>query len=141
MSTPAGWYPDPHDASQQRYWNGASWTAHQTPRPPGPVAAVPTSGRATTALVLGLMSLISFGFVLGIPAMVIGRRAQRDIRESQGRLGGEGLATAGFWTGLVGTIWSLLAFVIVVAIFIFGVALFSQVDTSCSQGGVPSQCP
>jgi hypothetical protein len=31
MSTPAGWYPDPDDASQMRYWDGASWTADFSP--------------------------------------------------------------------------------------------------------------
>ncbi|HVV77509.1 MAG TPA: DUF2510 domain-containing protein [Mycobacteriales bacterium] len=25
---PAGWYPDPQDATQQRYWDGAAWTGH-----------------------------------------------------------------------------------------------------------------
>lgn len=25
MSTPAGWYPDPYDSSQQRWWNGMAW--------------------------------------------------------------------------------------------------------------------
>ena len=25
---PAGWYPDPNEASQQRYWDGAKWTEH-----------------------------------------------------------------------------------------------------------------
>jgi hypothetical protein len=25
---PAGWYPDPQDAQQQRYWDGATWTGH-----------------------------------------------------------------------------------------------------------------
>ena len=24
----AGWYPDPNDASQQRYWDGNAWTEH-----------------------------------------------------------------------------------------------------------------
>ena len=28
MSTPAAWYPDPSDASQQRYWDGTQWTQH-----------------------------------------------------------------------------------------------------------------
>jgi len=31
MSTPAGWYPDPADASQHRYWDGTQWT-EQTQR-------------------------------------------------------------------------------------------------------------
>jgi hypothetical protein len=81
------------------------------------VAAPPTSSRATTSLILGLMSLIAFGFLLGVPAMVIGHGARREIQNSQGRLGGEGLAAAGFWTGLVGTVWSLLAFGVAVAVF------------------------
>jgi len=24
--TPAGWYPDPQDATQFRYWDGAAWS-------------------------------------------------------------------------------------------------------------------
>ena len=28
MTTPADWYPDPHDAGQLRYWDGVNWTEH-----------------------------------------------------------------------------------------------------------------
>ena len=76
-----------------------------------PPAAPPTSGKATTSLIIGIVSLVACGLFLGIPAMIVGRQAKREIRESQGRLGGEGLATAGFVTGLIGTIWSVLAIV------------------------------
>ena len=49
---PAGWYPDPQDAQQQRWWDGATWSAHTAPAaatmaapteaaPPG--AAIPYS--------------------------------------------------------------------------------------------------
>ena len=31
-TTPAGWYPDPDDSSQQRYWNGSQWTDSRAPR-------------------------------------------------------------------------------------------------------------
>ncbi len=27
--TPAGWYPDPHQAGSQRYWDGSAWTEHR----------------------------------------------------------------------------------------------------------------
>lgn len=27
----AGWYPDPEDATQQRYWDGQQWTEHRAP--------------------------------------------------------------------------------------------------------------
>ncbi|WP_051217800.1 DUF4190 domain-containing protein [Nocardioides insulae] len=68
-----------------------------------------TSGVAITALVLGLVSIVvGCGLFLGIPAMIVGRRATRQIDESQGRLTGRGLAQAGFWTGLAGTVlWGL----------------------------------
>jgi hypothetical protein len=32
--TPAGWYVDPQDAAQFRYWDGAAWTEHRSPRGP-----------------------------------------------------------------------------------------------------------
>ena len=28
VTTAAGWYPDPNDASAQRYWDGSAWTEH-----------------------------------------------------------------------------------------------------------------
>ncbi|MXG90083.1 DUF2510 domain-containing protein [Nocardioides flavescens] len=31
--TPAGWYADPQDATQLRWWDGAAWTEHCSPRP------------------------------------------------------------------------------------------------------------
>lgn len=32
MSFPAGWYDDPQDPSQQRYWDGSAWTDNRRPR-------------------------------------------------------------------------------------------------------------
>ncbi|MEU0006871.1 phospholipid scramblase-related protein [Streptomyces sp. NPDC006314] len=35
-NTPAGWYPDPHGASQTlRYWDGTQWTEHTNPAQQG----------------------------------------------------------------------------------------------------------
>jgi uncharacterized RDD family membrane protein YckC len=42
VSFPAGWYDDPRDQSQQRFWDGAAWTEHRRPRPgPPPYQAQP----------------------------------------------------------------------------------------------------
>jgi Protein of unknown function (DUF2510) len=32
--TPAGWFVDPQDVTQFRYWDGAQWTEHRSPRGP-----------------------------------------------------------------------------------------------------------
>ncbi len=32
VSYPAGWYDDPEDQSQQRYWDGSAWTSERRPR-------------------------------------------------------------------------------------------------------------
>lgn len=29
-NTPAGWYPDPEDATRSRWWNGAEWSEHRS---------------------------------------------------------------------------------------------------------------
>ena len=34
---PAGWYPDPHQPAQLRYWDGTAWTDHRASRRPAPV--------------------------------------------------------------------------------------------------------
>ena len=100
---------------------------------PPPVA--PTSGKATTSLILGIISIVACGLLLGIPAMIIGRQAKREIRESGGRLGGEGLATAGFITGLIGTIWSVIALILVVILVIFGATLVKECHTVTDSHG------
>lgn len=34
MSIPApNWYPDPYDATAERWWDGQTWTHHMRPRP------------------------------------------------------------------------------------------------------------
>ena len=47
-STPAGWYPDPNDATRGRYWNGYAWTdLYHTPGQPFPAGAVPKAPPGT----------------------------------------------------------------------------------------------
>jgi hypothetical protein len=96
------------------------------------VTPPPNHPRAVPSLVLGILSLVLCGLFTGIPAMVMGRRAIREIRASGGTLGGEGMAEGGFWTGLVGTAWAAVAASIVFLVFVFGGALNAAFDTTCS---------
>ncbi|HVT65939.1 MAG TPA: DUF2510 domain-containing protein [Mycobacteriales bacterium] len=45
---PAGWYPDPQDATQQRYWDGSAWTGHTAAAGAAAVGA-PTGDPAAAA--------------------------------------------------------------------------------------------
>jgi hypothetical protein len=51
QATPAGWYPDPHQPGQVRYWDGASWTGHT--HTSGPVAFPTASVPATVPFGIG----------------------------------------------------------------------------------------
>jgi hypothetical protein len=100
---------------------------------PGYPPPAPTHSKATVSLVLGILSLVMCGLFTGIPAMITGRQAKREIAESQGRLGGEGLASAGFITGLIGTILSALTVVAVIGLIALGVALEDDYDNTCNE--------
>lgn len=72
-----------------------------------------SEGKAVASLVLGLSSIACLGFVTGLPAIVLGAMARRDIDRAQGALGGSGLAAGGIVTGLFGTGVGLVALLFV----------------------------
>lgn len=139
--TPAGWFPDPQAPGQLRYWDGTGWTAHVQPGAP---AALPTAEGAVTSLVLGIVSIVLCGFLTGIPAMVMGRRAIKAIDASNGTYGGRGLAQAGFWTGLVGTVYTALIALLVIGVFAVGGTVSDSFGETCStvvtEPGAASDC-
>jgi Domain of unknown function (DUF4190) len=102
---------------------------------PGSIGARPNHKDAVPSLVLGILSLVLCGFFTGIPAIVLGRRARREIAASNGTLDGEGMATAGFVLGLISTVVAGLAFLLVVAVFIFGGVIKSAFDETCTPVG------
>jgi hypothetical protein len=105
---------------------------YQDPRYPYAYAAPPPNHpTAVPSLVLGILSLVFCGLFTGIPAMILGRRAIKEIRASNGTVGGEGTAQGGFWTGLIGTIWTGLATVLVLGVFAVGGVVHQQFKESC----------
>jgi hypothetical protein len=84
------------------------------PPPPGfeqyPAAGVPqTHGKATASMVCGIVGLVlAFVPLLGLTslvlapvAIVMGVQAKREIRASEGRLTGRGMAQAGVVCGII----------------------------------------
>jgi hypothetical protein len=70
QSTPAGWYPDPGNASVRRYWDGSQWTSRlerSKQRPPK------LNGLTLTWAYLGSFGVPLIGFVAGVMAI---RRGQ-----------------------------------------------------------------
>ena len=109
-------------------------------QPVPPPASPPTSSKATTSLILGVVSLFLCGFLTGIPAIFVGLSARKEIRRSNGALGGEGLALGGIITGVLGTIWMVVAAVILIALLAFGADVARDYSEACDnvrsgQGG------
>lgn len=88
--------------------------------PPAPQMFVPppqNDGKAVASLVLGILSLVGcFGALAGIPAVILGVMAKRDISRSGGTMGGEGLAIGGIITGALSTLLSVGLLIFYVAI-------------------------
>jgi hypothetical protein len=98
------------------------------PATPGPPAS---SGNAVTALVLGILGGVMCGPFTAVPAIVVGRKAMREIDDAQGRLGGRGMAQAGFVLGIVGTVLGALALLLFLGLFALGAVVSNGFSQSC----------
>lgn len=120
--------PPPPPPGQPGYpppmYGGPPGFGHQGPgMPPGMppgygypyYRARPTNSKATTSMVLGIVSLVSCWFFTGIPAIIIGNRAKKEIEASGGVEDGEGMAQAGVIMGWIATVLSLLGLAFYVA--------------------------
>jgi hypothetical protein len=74
------------------------------PLPPAP----PRTGLALASLVLGIVSLLCGGLLLGIPAIIMGHVAHNRARRSPDEFGGAGFAIAGFVTGYCSVVATVL---------------------------------
>lgn len=81
-------------------------------------------GRGALILVLGILGLVMFGLITGIPAWVMGHTDLRRMREGKMESTDEGLTRAGMILGMIGTILSglVLVFIILIVIGIFSFA-------------------
>ena len=87
--------------------------------PPMPVRP-PDHPKATTAMVLGIVALAG-GMICYLPfflapfAWVMGGKAVREIDAAQGKLGGRGMAQAGYILGIIGSVLLGIALLVIAA--------------------------
>jgi hypothetical protein len=104
--------PDPAPAWAPSVTTPQTWGAPDnafaptyTPYVPAGGAPATTSAKAITSLVLSIVWLCGLGSLI---AVILGHLARGDIKRSQGRVGGRGLATAGLVIGYLGLAFTLV---------------------------------
>ena len=80
-------------------------------------AQPPNSTMAIVSLVAGILGFTFVPTIGSIVAVITGYMAQKEIRASNGALGGQGLATAGLILGWIGVALSLIGICIVCVVF------------------------
>lgn len=112
---PPGWYPDPEDPRQQRWWDGVGWTDNRMPTVAGPASTWdPLYGQTSVAQPGGYV-----GAPGGMPA------PGGDVR---------GLAIASLVLGIAGLVFSLVCWPIGIVCALIGLPLGGVALTRISKG-------
>jgi hypothetical protein len=115
------WYPPPSPAPPT-YAAPMAYPAPATGAAPYPLPAAgpTTNSSAIVALVLGILGLTTCYFVTGIPAIIYGRKGQREVDDSNGAQAGRSMATVGLVLGIISTAISAALLVGVIALLAIG---------------------
>jgi hypothetical protein len=128
-----GWRQEPTPQQQQQPAGGPGGGWHQTPDGRWVQSGPTSSGKATAALILGILGLVFCPIIPSVLALVFGHQGRNEIDGSGGRMSGRGLATAGIVLGWIGiVIWGLL-----IALGVIG----AIVGDGSTGGGSPSGVP
>jgi hypothetical protein len=102
-------------------WGDTSMS-YSAPPPPdasgaygGGYAQPKTNSKAVWALVLGIVGLVCCGFFAGIPALILGNSAKKEIAASGGAQSGEGMAQAGVVLGIIAIVLGVLGIILLLA--------------------------
>jgi uncharacterized Tic20 family protein len=91
-----------------------------------PPAAAPQQQNNTMAIISLIASILGLTFIptIGsIVGLILGYMARRQIRESGGAMGGEGMAKAGIIIGWIGVGLAVLGICIVIAVVALGLTI------------------
>lgn len=123
-----GWAPYPLPPQGAPYQVAPQYLGH---------LGAPTHPLATASLVLGLIGIFSLaltpflllpfvGVVCSPFAIWLGARARREIRTHPQSHGGDGIAMAGFVTGIIGVVLGILGLLAILAFVVFIATIFSS---------------
>ena len=98
--------PTPPPPTAQQYYGTSQPFGYQQQNEPN----------ATMALVFGILGLALCQFLAPV-GWIMGAKSRKKIKESNGTLGGDGLALAGMVCGIIGTV--LLVFSVLYVVFVF----------------------
>ena len=103
-SVQPGWYQN-RTTHQQQYWDGSNWVEGMSPEPhPDPKVS-------HTAIVAFVLS-----FIFPLVGWILGLRASREIRDSNGAQSGSAFSVAATWIGGIGTIISAALLALILAV-------------------------
>lgn len=102
------------------------------PPPPGygGYSQPKTNQKALWSLILGILGLVCCGIFTGVPALILGNMAKKEIAASGGAETGDGMAKAGVILGIVSIVLSILGLIL----FASGVTMFPTLDSDLDTG-------
>lgn len=83
----------------------------------------PNSTTAVISLIAGILGLTLLPTLGSIAALITGYTAKKEIRESSGSIGGDGLATGGIVLGWIGVGLTVIGLCVVGALFLVPLGL------------------
>ena len=133
----------PPDFAPNPAWPGAqtpnTTASSPTPPPPQPAGQGPKfSGMAIASMVCGILSITCTGFlgiILGPTALGLGLASRKAIAGSNGWKKGDGMATAGIVTGVIGIIFSIVYLIFLLKNPNFITDFVDNLTTTTTTGG------
>ncbi len=105
-------YPEDPEASQQPPSSPPpSYGQTPPPPPPGLPQVRLSNQKAVWAMILGILGTVLCCLFAGVPAIILGTIARREIAASGGQQEGRGMATAGLVLGIVSTVLSVVYYI------------------------------
>lgn len=124
--------PPPPEGELPSYGSSAGTPGPAAPgfgQYPGEHMPPQQNSQALWSLILGVLAFFLCGIFTGIPAMILASNAKKSIAASNGQQTGAGMATAGFWLGLVSVVLMVLAIIaVIVLIAVGGFSEFAEIQ-------------